>query len=78
MTYLPENQASRIGFPTHVSKGEILFSRPNDKNLDFAIPINKISLFNYCTEELKKGFWKVQAIWSDGLSEYYLEGKFTV
>jgi nitrogen fixation protein FixH len=78
MTYLPENQALRIGFPTHVSKGEVVFCRPNDKNLDFSVPINRISLFNFSTEELKKGSWKVQATWSDGASQYYLEGEFTI
>lgn len=78
MTYLPENQALRIGFPTHVCKGEVLFRRLKDKYSDFVVPINKTSLFNFSTEKLKKGFWKVQATWSDGLSEYYLEGEFMV
>jgi nitrogen fixation protein FixH len=78
MTYLPEMQALRIGFPTPVSKGEVTFFRPSDKGLDFTIPINKISLFNYSTEKLKKGRWKVQVTWSDGHWEYYLEDEFTI
>ncbi len=78
MTYLPEIQAFRIGFPTPVSKGEVTFFRPSDKALDFSVPINKVSLFNYSTEALKKGHWKVQATWSDGALEYYLEDEFTI
>ncbi len=78
MIFLPENQALRIGFPIYVSKGEVLFCRYKDKYSDFVVPINKISLFNFSTEKLKKGCWKVQATWSDGSSEYYLEGEFTV
>jgi hypothetical protein len=78
MTYLPEMQALRIGFPTPVSKGEVTFFRPSDKGLDFTVPINKISLFNYSTEKLKKGRWKVQVTWSDGHWEYYLEDEFTI
>ena len=78
MTYLPENQALRIGFPTPVSKGEVLFFRPSDKTLDFTVPIQRISLFNYSTKLLQKGRWKVQVTWSDGRLEYYLEDEFTV
>jgi nitrogen fixation protein FixH len=78
MTYLPEVQALRIGFPTHVSKGEITFFRPSDKGLDFTVPIQRISLFTYSTKLLSKGRWKVQATWSDGVLEYFLEDEFTV
>ncbi len=78
MTYLPEMQALRIGFPTPVSKGEITFFRPSDKGLDFTVLIKKTSLFNYSTEKLKKGHWKVQVTWSDGALEYYLEDEFTI
>jgi nitrogen fixation protein FixH len=78
MTYLPENHLLRIGFPTPVNKGEVLFFRPSDKGLDFTVPINKISLFNYSTEKLQKGRWKVQVTWTDGALEYYLEDEFTI
>jgi nitrogen fixation protein FixH len=78
MTYLPENQVLRIGFPTAVSKGEVLFFRPSDKTLDFTIPIQRISLFNYSTKLLQKGRWKVQVTWSDGRLEYYFEDEFTI
>jgi nitrogen fixation protein FixH len=78
MTYLPENQALRIGFPTPVSKGEVLFFRPSDKALDFTVPIQRISLFSYSTKLLQKGRWKVQVTWSDGALEYYVEDEFTI
>lgn len=78
MTYLPELQALRIGFPTPVRKGEVTFFRPSDKRLDFTIPIKQISLFTYSTKLLQKGRWKVQATWYDGALEYYLEDEFTI
>ncbi|MES2519944.1 MAG: FixH family protein [Bacteroidota bacterium] len=78
MTYSPETQVLRIGFPATVSKGEVTFFRPSDKGLDFTIPIQKISLFNYSTEKLTKGYWKVQATWTDGIREYYLEDELTI
>jgi nitrogen fixation protein FixH len=78
MTYQPENQALRIGFPTPVSKGEVTFFRPSDKTLDFTVPIYRTSLFQYSTENLSKGRWKVQANWTDGALQYFLEDEFTI
>jgi hypothetical protein len=78
MTYLPEIQVLRIGFPTYVSKGEITFSYLSNKRLNFTIPFEKISLFDFSTDKLKKGEWQIQVIWTDGIQEYYLEGKLVV
>ena len=78
MTYFPEIQLLRIGFPTHVNKGEIIFNRPEDRRLSFTIPIKKISLFDFSTDTLKQGEWEVQVTWTDGTQEYYLEGKLVV
>ena len=78
MTYSSENQTLRIGFPTHVSKGSITFFRPSDKRLDFTVPVPKSSIFDYSTEKLEKGKWKVQATWTDGIREYYLEDEIDI
>ncbi len=77
MTYSSENQALKIGFPTFVSKGEVTFYRSSDTNQNFSVPFNSISLFNYSTENLLKGKWKIQVTWSDGALEYFLEDEFT-
>jgi hypothetical protein len=78
MTYLPDIQVLRIGFPTHVSKGEITFSYLSNKRLNFTIPFKKISLFDFSTDKLEKGEWEIQVTWTDGIQEYYLEGKLVV
>ena len=78
MTYSPENQVLRIGFPTPVSKGEVTFFRPSDKGLDFTIPIQKTTTFDYSTKKMSKGYWKVQVTWTDGRREYYLEDELMI
>jgi len=78
MTYSSDNQTLRIGFPTKVNNGVITFFRPSDKRLDFTVPVKKEPVFNYSTEKLEKGKWKVQATWTDGIREYYLEDEFVV
>ena len=78
MTNSTENQTLRIGFPTHVSKGSVTFFRPSDKRLDFTVPVPKSSIFDYSTEKLEKGKWKVQATWTDGIREYYLEDEIDI
>ena len=78
MTYSSENQTLRIGFPTNVNDGSVTFFRPSDKRLDFTVPVKKQPIFNYSTEKLEKGKWKIQATWTDGIREYYLEDEFVV
>ena len=78
MTYLPEMQLLRIGFPTHVDKGEITFNRPSDRRMNFTIPFKQISLFDFSTDKLKRGEWEIQVTWTDGIQEYYLETKLEV
>jgi hypothetical protein len=78
MTYSSEKQTLRIGFPTNVNKGSITFFRPSDKRLDFTVAVQKSAIFDYSTEKLEKGKWKVQATWTDGIREYYLEDEFDI
>jgi nitrogen fixation protein FixH len=78
MTYSSENNQLRIGFPTPVSKGEVTFFRPSDKNLDFSIPIQKINTFDFSTQKMPKGYWKIQITWTDGSKEYYLEDELMI
>lgn len=78
MTYSSDNQTLSIDFPTKVNKGVVTFFRPSDKRLDFSVSVQKEPIFNYSTEKLEKGKWKVQATWTDGTREYYLEDEFVV
>ena len=78
MTYSPEMQLLRIGFPTHVDKGEVTFNRPSDRLMSFTIPFKQISLFDFSTDKLKRGEWEIQVTWTDGIQEYYLETKLEV
>ncbi|WP_026995041.1 FixH family protein [Flectobacillus major] len=80
MTYSETNNTVRIALPTYIQKGEVTFFRPSDKNLDFSVPVTSQSnsLLTIPTNNLKKGLWKVQATWTDGREEYYLEDEIMV
>jgi nitrogen fixation protein FixH len=78
MTYLPEIQLLRIGFPVPVSKGEIVFKYPDKKGLDFSVPIQQLTRFDFSTEKLKEGKWEIKATWTDGSSRYFLEGEVLI
>ncbi len=78
MTYLPKIQILRIGFTTPIKVGEVNFYRTSDKALDFKVPIKNRSFFEYSTKNLQKGIWKVQAIWSDGVREFFVEKEITI
>jgi nitrogen fixation protein FixH len=80
MNYSPETQTIKILLPTKATKGEVTFFRPSDKHLDFSVPITSKSnsMITLSTASLDKGFWRVQATWSDGTKEYYLEQELTV
>ncbi|MDH4459893.1 MAG: FixH family protein [Flectobacillus sp.] len=80
MNYSPETQTIKILLPTKATKGEVTFFRPSDKHLDFSVPITSKnnSLITLSTASLDKGFWRVQATWSDGAKEYFLEQELTV
>jgi nitrogen fixation protein FixH len=75
MTYLPESEELNIFFPTPVVNGEVKFFRPSDKKMDVDIPLKSLreSLLHLSTQKLKKGYWKVQVTWTDGVREYFSE-----
>jgi nitrogen fixation protein FixH len=78
MTYLPEIQLLRIGFPVPVSNGEIVFKYPSKKGLDFTIPIQKLTRFDFSTDKLREGKWEIKVNWTDGDSKYFMEGEVLI
>ncbi len=80
MTYSATEHTVRIALPTYIKKGEVTFFRPSDKNLDFTIPVaaQSNSLLKIPTDKLPKGLWRVQATWTDGRDEYYLEDEIMI
>jgi hypothetical protein len=73
MQYSTQNQQIKIVLPSLVKKGEILFFRPSDKNLDFKKNLGKESIQNFDTSQMAKGSWKIQVYWTDGRYDYFKE-----
>lgn len=67
-----------IEFPASLQsnqiKGEILFYRPSDSELDFIIPLrldNQKQVIPVAS--IKKGFWRIKINWNYGNNSYYKE-----
>jgi hypothetical protein len=61
-------------------KGEISFYRPSDPKKDFTVPIESENelMQSVNTENLQKGFWKIQLNWNANGVDYYNEEKIII
>jgi len=56
--------------------GKITFFRPDNKNLDFSIPVELSSgIQKIQSDKLTKGYWKVQIYWNADGKPFYQEDK---
>jgi len=56
--------------------GKITFFRPDNKNLDFSVPVELASgIQKIQSEKLTKGYWKVQIYWNADGKPFYQEDK---
>lgn len=60
-------------------EGKITFFRPDNKKLDFSVPVEMIAGMQHIkSEKLTKGYWKVQTYWNSGGKPFYQENKITI
>jgi hypothetical protein len=75
MNYSPDAHRLTIALPTAVSRGEVLLYRPSDQRQDFRVVMPKAanSVVRIPTDRLTPGRWRVEATWTDGRQEYFLQ-----
>lgn len=75
MTFKPYTQQIAFVLPLYFSKAEIILSRSkvSRENLSYKILPGKEPRHVVSTENLDKGFWLAQLIWSDGRSQFCQE-----
>lgn len=56
--------------------GKVTFFRPDNKNLDFSVPVElSAGIQKIQSEKLTKGYWKVQIYWNADGKPFYQESK---
>ncbi len=80
MNYSPDAQRLTIALPTAVSRGEVLLYRPSDQRQDFRVVMPKAanSVVRIPTDRLTPGRWRIEATWSDGREEYFLQEEMII
>jgi len=80
MNYSPADHRLTIALPTAVSRGEVLLYRPSDQRQDFKVKLPAVanSLIKIPTDHLAPGRWRVEATWSDGQRDYFLEEELVI
>lgn len=63
-----------LTFKEDNNKGNIIFKRPSDQNLDFTVPF-QISgeMYSISTQTLEKGNWQIELDWVSNGQEFYYE-----
>lgn len=78
INYSIAQESIKVEFPKTITKGEVNFYRSSDNALDFNVPVSNSQIVEQNTSKMKKGNWKVQAIWSDGSQEYFVENEYNI
>jgi nitrogen fixation protein FixH len=77
--FKPENRLLAIAFPSQVTgqkvTGEVFFFRPDNKKLDYSVPVELASgnLQQIDCNKMARGLWKVQVKWNAGDTGLYEE-----
>jgi hypothetical protein len=77
--FMPENKMLAIAYPAEVANekvtGEVFFFRPDNKKLDYSIPVEMASGNQQQIDcnKMARGLWKVQVKWNAGEMGLYEE-----